>query len=281
MPSKVNYHIGKEFDSTGIVVTATASDGNTIDVTKDCTYSGFDSSSPKQCGITVHYGSFTCTFEVTIMQPERISDIFCQGKYYFVGDALDLKVSYITVEYSDGSEEVTSGYTIENKALLEASVIPINVEYFGVAITSNVTVYSSLLIHIGSPNYEDVTAEFDIDANTLTISGTGKFTYSLSDSLEKSDISIPDSLYKRCTKMVFGDGITGIRSGFSSSFKKLESIVFSNTIVEIERGNFSIFFCRSSAICASWLSPVPMLAVPHLPRIPSQFLGCRHSRPIH
>lgn len=241
MPSKVNYHIGKEFDSTGIVVTATASDGNTIDVTKDCTYSGFDSSSPKQCGITVHYGSFTCTFEVTIMQPERISDIFCQGKYYFVGDALDLKVYYITVEYSDGSEEVTSGYTIENKALLEAGVIPINVEYFGVAITSNVTVYSSLLIHIGSPNYEDVTAEFDIDANTLTISGTGKFTYSLSDSLEKSDISIPDSLYKRCTKMVFGDGITGIRSGFSSSFKKLESIVFSNTIAEIERGNFSIF----------------------------------------
>lgn len=241
MPSKVNYHIGKEFDSTGIVVTATASDGNTIDVTKDCTYSGFDSSSPKQCGITVHYGSFTCTFEVTIMQPERISDIFCQGKYYFVGDALDLKVSYITVEYSDGSEEVTSGYTIKNKALLEAGVIPINVEYFGVAITSNVTVYSSLLIHIGSPNYEDVTAEFDIDANTLTISGTGKFTYSLSDSLEKSDISIPDSLYKRCTKMVFGDGITGIRSGFSSSFKKLESIVFSNTIAEIELGNFSIF----------------------------------------
>lgn len=241
MPTKTNYHIGKEFDSTGIVVTATTSDGNTIDVTKDCTYSGFDSSSPKQCGITVTYGNFTCTFEVTIMQPERISDIFCQGKYYFVGDALDLKVSYIIVEYSDSSEEVTSGYTIENKALLEAGVIPINVEYFGVAITSNVTVYSSLLIHIGSPNYEDVTAEFDIDANTLTISGTGKFTYSLSDCLEKSDISIPDSLYKRCTKMVFGDGITGIRSGFSSSFKKLESIVFSNTIVEIERGNFSIF----------------------------------------
>ena len=241
MPSKVNYHIGKEFDSTGIVVTATASDGNTIDVTKDCTYSGFDSSSPKQCEITVHYGSFTCTFEVVIMQPERISNIESTSGIYFVGDALDLKVSYITVEYSDGSEEVTSGYTIENKALLEAGVIPINVEYFGVAITSNVTVYSSLLIHIGSPNYEDVTAEFDIDANTLTISGTGKFTYSLSDSLEKSDISIPDSLYKRCTKMVFGDGITGIRSGFSSSFKKLESIVFSNTIAEIERGNFSIF----------------------------------------
>ena len=226
MPTKTNYHIGKEFDSTGIVVTATTSDGNTIDVTKDCTYSGFDSGSPRQCEITVTYGNFTCIFEVTIMQPERISDIFCQGKYYFVGDVLDLKVSYITVEYSDGSEEVTSGYTIENKTLLEAGVIPVNVEYFGVAITSNVTVYSSLLIHIGSPNYEDVTAEFDIDANTLTISGTGKFTYSLSDCLEKSDISIPDSLYKRCTKMVFGDGITGIRSGFSSSFKKLESIQY-------------------------------------------------------
>lgn len=71
MPTKVNYHIGKEFDSTGIVITATASDGNTIDVTKDCTYSKLDSSFPKQSEVTVYYRNLTCTFEVTIMQPEK------------------------------------------------------------------------------------------------------------------------------------------------------------------------------------------------------------------
>ena len=113
-----------------IVVTATASDGNTIDVTKDCTYSGFDSSSPKQCEITVHYGSFTCTFEVTIMHPERISNIESTSGIYFVGDTTEVKVTAITVEYSDGSERIESGYVVENKVLSESGTIPISVKYF-------------------------------------------------------------------------------------------------------------------------------------------------------
>ena len=206
MPTKVNYHIGKEFDSTGIVVTATASDGIAIDVTKDCTYSGFDSNSPKQCEITVHYGSFTCAFEVTIMQPERINRMSYSGTEYFVGETTDVRVSRITVAYSDGSENVTSGYTVENKVLTEAGTIPINVNYFGIIGTINVNVYDSFLVHIGSPNYEDVTAEFILSTNTLLISGTGKMTMSLSDSSEHSNV--PETLYTRCTKIIFSDGIT-------------------------------------------------------------------------
>ena len=239
MPTKVNYHIGKEFDSTGIVVTATASDGIAIDVTKDCTYSGFDSNSPKQCEITVHYGSFTCAFEVTIMQPERINRMSYSGTEYFVGETTDVHVSRITVAYSDGSENVTSGYTVENKVLTEAGTIPINVNYFGIIGTINVNVYDSFLVHIGSPNYEDVTAEFILSTNTLLISGTGKMTMSLSDSSEHSNV--PETLYTRCTKIIFSDGITEIVDGFSSSFKNLTCIELGNTITSIASGNFYTF----------------------------------------
>ena len=231
MPSKVNYHIGKEFDSTGIVITATASDGNTIDVTKNCTYSGFDSSSPKQCGITVTYGNFTCTFEVTIMQPERISNIESTSGIYFVGDTTEVKVTGITVEYSDGSERIESGYVVENKVLSESGTIPVSVKYFNVIGVVNVSVYSSLLLHIGSPNYEDVTAKFNLDTNTLSISGTGKITGNLSDSSEHS--AVPDSLFKRCVKIIFSDGITEIPGGFGTRFESLTHIELGNTITTI------------------------------------------------
>lgn len=115
MPTKVNYHIGKEFDSTGIVVTATASDGNTIDVTKDCTYSGFDSSSPKQCEITVHYGSFTCTFEVTIIRLTILEVTHMPTKTkYFTGETFDSTGLIITAYYDNGTSEQVTDYTLSN-----------------------------------------------------------------------------------------------------------------------------------------------------------------------
>lgn len=249
MPTKVNYHIGKEFDSTGIVVTATTSDGNAIDVTKDCTYSGFDSSSPKQCEMTAHYGNFTCVFEVTIMQPERISNIESTSGIYFVGDTTEVEVTAITVEYSDGSERIESGYVVENKVLTEAGTIPISVKYFDVIGVVNVSVYSSLLLHIGSPNYEDVTANFDPSTNTLTISGTGKLTDSLSDNLE--NINIPNDLYTRCTTLLFEDGITEIVGSFSGDFKSLTDINFPNTITYIDTDSFPIFLGTRLEIPAS------------------------------
>lgn len=239
MPTKVNYHIGKEFDPTGIVVTATTSDGNTIDVTNDCTYSGFDSSSPKQCEITVRYGNFTCAFEVTIMQPESISDIVSYNNVYFVGDTTSLSVRSITVKYSDGSEIVKSGYTVDNTLVTEAGQIPINVNYFNVVGTKNVTVYDSFSVHIGSPNHEDVTAKFNLDANTLSISGTGKITILHENS---EHLIVPDSLFKRCVKIIFSDGITEISEGFGYQFESLTHIELGNTITSIAGGNFTTFF---------------------------------------
>lgn len=240
-PTKTNYHINAEFDPSGIVAAINTSGGNTVDLdSSKLEYSGFDSSSPKQCEITVHYGNFTCTFEVTIMQPERINGVSYFGASYFVGDTTDISVSYITVVYSDGSEQVTSGFTIENKTLTEAGTVTINVNYFGITDdTIRVYVYDSFLIHIGSPNYEDVTAEFNLDTNTLSISGTGKIAGNLYDSSERS--AVPDSLFKRCIKITFSDGITEIPGGFGYQFESLTHIELGNTITSIASGNFTTF----------------------------------------
>lgn len=251
MPSKVNYHIGKEFDSTGIVVTATVSDGNTIDVTKDCTYSGFDSSSPKTNTITVTYGILTTMFDVTIMQPLSITDGSYSSDTYFVGETTDISVYSITVSYSDGFEYVTSGYTVNNVVATEPGSLLITVEYFGVSTTVSTKVLDSFSVKIGTPTKEDVTAIFDLETNILSILGTGEFNNNLSDNAE--GIACPNSLYTRCKQIVFSDGITKISSNFGSRFSSLENLVFGNDISEIGVGNFNKYLGTSLSFSESFV----------------------------
>lgn len=244
MPSKVNYHIGKEFDSTGIVVTATTSDGNTVTLNSDqLEYSGFDSSSPKTNTITVSYGTLTTTFDVTIMQPERITGTSYSAGMYFIGDTTNASVSRITVAYSDGSEQVTSGYTINNTVATEAGLLPIMVEYFGITTTITVNILDSFSVRIGTPNKADVTAIFDLETNILDVSGTGEFNNNLSDNAE--GITCPNSLYTRCKQIIFNDGITKIPGSFGYSFSNLENLVLGNSIAEIGGGNFSKYLGTS------------------------------------
>lgn len=251
MPTKVNYHIGKEFDSTGIVVTATASDGNTIDVTKDCTYSGFDSSSPKTNTITVTYGILTTTFDVTIMQPLSITGGNYSSDTYFVGETTDISVYSITVSYSDGFEYVTSGYTVNNVVAAEPGSLLITVEYFGVSTTVSTKVLDSFSVKIGTPTKDDVTAIFDLETNILSVSGTGEFNNNLSDNAE--GIACPNSLYTRCKQIVFSDGITKIPSNFGSRFSSLENLVFGNDISEIGVGNFNKYLGTSLSFSESFV----------------------------
>lgn len=244
MPTKVNYHIGKEFDSTGIVVTATTSDGNTVTLNSNqLEYSGFDSSSPKTNTITVSYGTFTTTFDITIMQPERITGTSYSAGMYFIGDTTNASVSRITVAYSDGSEQVTSGYTINNTVATEAGLLPIMVEYFGITTTITVNILDSFSVRIGTPTKDDVVAVFDLETNILNVSGTGEFNYDLSNNAD--GISPPQSLFARCKQIIFSDGISKIPGSFGYSFSNLENLAFGNNITEIGGGNFSKYLGTS------------------------------------
>ncbi len=244
MPTKVNYHIGKEFDSTGIVVTAMTSDGNTVTLNSNqLEYSGFDSSSPKTNTITVFYGTLTTTFDVTIMQPLSITGSSYSAGTYFVGDTTNASVYSITVAYSDGSEQVTSGYTINNTVATKAGLLPIMVDYFGITTTITANILDSFSVRIGTPTKDDVTATFDLETNILNVSGTGEFNYDLSNNAD--GISPPQSLFARCKQIIFSNGITKIPGSFGHSFSNLENLVFGNNITEIGGGNFSKYLGTS------------------------------------
>lgn len=70
-PTKTQYNIGDELDTTGMVVTANYSDNSTKDVTSAVTLSGFDSASEGNVTVTVSYTekdiTKTGTFVVTIV----------------------------------------------------------------------------------------------------------------------------------------------------------------------------------------------------------------------
>ena len=241
MPTKVNYHIGKEFDSTGIVVTATASDGNTIDVTTNCTYSGFDSSSPGTNTITVTYGTLSCTFEVTIMTPLSIFLRSTIGSgSYFVGDTTSVTVTEADITYSDYTEYgVKTGINVENVTVTQVGELSLVVNYFGATTIFNVQVYDSLSLRIGNPNTDDVTAEFNLETGTLTISGTGEFNSDINNNAEH--LSPPQSLYERCTKIIFSDGLTKIPNHFTSGFESFTVILLGSSITEIGYSNFGTY----------------------------------------
>ncbi len=246
MPTKVNYHIGKEFDSTGIVVTATASDGNTVTLNSDqLEYSGFDSSSPGPKTITASYNGMTSSFDITIMVPVSIQAQGYSGTAYFVGDASNVSVSYINVTYSDGITDtrVKNGFTVTQVDTLTAGQKTAIINYFGVTTELKVDIYDSFSVKIGTPTADDVVATFSIETNILSISGTGEFNPRLSDNSEK--IEEPDSLRTRCTQIVFSNGITKVPSGFGYNFPNLESLTFGNDIIEISGGNFSKYLGTS------------------------------------
>lgn len=68
-PQKTSYLIGEALDLTGLVLTATYSDGSKKTVTEDYSVSGFDSSSAGTKTITVSFDGKTTTFTVTVKEP--------------------------------------------------------------------------------------------------------------------------------------------------------------------------------------------------------------------
>ena len=246
MPSKTEYHINGEFKPSGILVSASASDGNTVTLNSDqLIYSGFDSSSPGIKTITASYNGMTSSFDITIMVPTSIQAQGYSGTAYFIGDTSNVSVSYINATYSDGITDtrVKNGFTVTQVDTLTAGQKTAIINYFGVTTELKVDIYDSFSVKIGTPTADDVVATFSIETNILNISGTGEFNPRLSDNSEK--IEEPDSLRTRCTQIVFSNGITKVPSGFGHNFPNLESLTFGNDIIEISGGNFSKYLGTS------------------------------------
>ncbi len=68
-PSKTIYYIGDSFNSNGLVIKLTYSDGRTENASTGFTTSGFSSTTAGTKTITVSYGGKTTTFNVTVKSP--------------------------------------------------------------------------------------------------------------------------------------------------------------------------------------------------------------------
>jgi len=71
---KTVFEYGEEFDSTGIIVTATMSDETELDVTQYASFAGYDASVSGQQTITVTVGNAETSYVVTVNEPAPVYD---------------------------------------------------------------------------------------------------------------------------------------------------------------------------------------------------------------
>ena len=111
-PAKTDYKTGEELDLSGMVLTATYSDGSTKDITDTTqfTVSGYDKNKEGSQTITVTYEGKTAEFQVMVTEeslPVTLTGIKVKTHPaktdYKTGEELDLSGMVLTATYSDGS----------------------------------------------------------------------------------------------------------------------------------------------------------------------------------
>ena len=114
-PSKTTYTVGETFNTKGLTLKVTYSDGTSENVTSGftCSPSGQFSKAGQQ-KIVVTYGGQSTGFFVNVVK--EVASVSIKTKpsktAYTVGEALNTKGLTLKVTYSDGtSENVTSGFT--------------------------------------------------------------------------------------------------------------------------------------------------------------------------
>lgn len=139
---KLEYIQGESLDLTGIVVTATYSNGNTANVTHECVFYPSHGTVMSDLGtqsVDISYTedgvTKTTAFYVTVsdFEIERIEIAAIGHDFYVKGDAFDASSIRVVAYYTDGTfDNIVSGYTItpENGSILqEVGNLEVSVTY--------------------------------------------------------------------------------------------------------------------------------------------------------
>ena len=130
-PDKTEYYVGDTLDTTGLVVTATYSDGSTSPVT-GYTLSEVNMSIAENKTITVTYGGKTATFEI-IVKPVTLESIAVTTNptktTYTVGETLDTTGLVVTATYNNGTTATVTGYTLSDVDMSTAGSKTVTVTY--------------------------------------------------------------------------------------------------------------------------------------------------------
>ena len=138
LPTKTNYTVGETFDSAGLVVTATYSDGSTKVVT-DYTLSTPDMSTVGEKTITVTYQEVTTTFKISVNKTLSSISVSGQTTSFTKGDTFSFGGT-VTATYSDNStKDVTSSAEFSGYNMQEAGTQTVTVKYVENGVTKTTT----------------------------------------------------------------------------------------------------------------------------------------------
>lgn len=151
-PTKTTYNAGENLNLTGIVVTATFSDGSTQDVTSECTFSPASGTVIYEdtTKITANWTwedtiAYTTNTAITVKRVlTGISITTAPAKTtYYKGDSLDLTGMVVTATFSSGATEVvTSGCSFSptnGSALSSYGAVTVKVSYTENGVTKTAT----------------------------------------------------------------------------------------------------------------------------------------------
>jgi len=178
-PTKAEYWVGENLDTTGLTLTATYSDGSTKEIAEGFTVTGFDSATAGEKTVTVTYEDFTATFTVTVKDP-TITGITIKtrpGKTeYWVGETLNTTGLTLTATYSDGStQEIAEGFTVTGFDSATAGEKTVTVTYEGFTATFTVIVKEPTITGITvktQPAKTEYWVGESLDTTGLTLTAT-------------------------------------------------------------------------------------------------------------
>lgn len=201
MPKKTQYYVGDKFDTIGLELKTTYTDGTTEVITSGFTTSGFSSTSAGTKTITVEYGGKTTTFTVTVNTP--IVSLSSTSKSMTVGDTATLTATTtpsgqtVTWTSSNTSVATVSDGTITAKAAGTATITA-KFTYNGITYRKNCSVTVA-----SAPNPEPTLSSISIATKPT------KTTYEIGESLNISGLTL---------KLTYSDGSTKtVSSGFTTS----------------------------------------------------------------
>ena len=160
-PTKTTYNAGENLNLTGIVVTATFSDGSTQDVTSECTFSPASGTVIYEdtTKITANWTwedtiTYSAAQSITVKRVLTGLSITTQPALtsYYKGDTLDLTGMVVTATFSSGaSEDVTSGCSFSpaaGSALSSYGTVTVTVTYTENGVTKTATTTVTVTVKV-------------------------------------------------------------------------------------------------------------------------------------
>lgn len=188
---------------------------------------------------TITWNNFETTVSIEIMQPTgMVADEYSYTPNpCYTGDNVAFKINKISVIYEDGTDAITNPNAISTSKIDTTSAgIKETTVSFHKAVSTKIPVsvldINNYEEYIGTPNKNDVLAKYDKNTNTLVISGTGNFT----------SLTYRKELFVDMVRKIKFDGnLPEIPMGFSASIPNIENVIFCDSIIKINNGNFMTF----------------------------------------